>query len=94
MIVVALATAEATQIVGVLLVFALMVAPAASAMRLASGTRSGILLSILLAVATAWTGLALAYWTDWPTSFWIAALGAGLYLLSGLKTAKRRPIAG
>jgi zinc/manganese transport system permease protein len=90
MIVVALATAEATQIVGVLLVFALMVAPAASAIRIAPGTRSGILLSVLLAVATAWAGLALAYWTDWPTSFWIAALGAGLYLLSGLKVARAR----
>jgi zinc/manganese transport system permease protein len=94
MIVVALATAEATEIVGVLLVFALMVAPAASAIRLAPGTRSGIALSVLLAVATAWAGLALAYWTDWPTSFWIAALGAGLYLLSGLKAARWRRIAG
>ena len=90
MIVAALATAEATQIVGVLLVFALMVAPAASAMRLARSTRSGILLSIALAVTTAWMGLALAYWTDWPTSFWITTLGAVLYLLSGLNAAKWR----
>jgi zinc/manganese transport system permease protein len=90
MIIVALATAEATQIVGVLLVFALMVAPAASAMRLAPSTRSGIMLSIVLAVLTAWFGLALAYWTDWPTSFWITALGAAFYLLSGLKMMEWR----
>ena len=90
MIVVALATAEATQIVGVLLVFALMVAPAAAAIRLAPSTRSGIMLSVVLAVLTAWFGLALAYWTDWPTSFWITALGAAFYLLSGLKEARWR----
>ncbi|HVW56515.1 MAG TPA: metal ABC transporter permease [Rhizobiaceae bacterium] len=90
MIVVALATAEATQIVGVLLVFALMVAPAAAAIRLSPSTRSGIMLSVVLAVLTAWFGLALAYWTDWPTSFWITALGAAFYLLSGLKGARWR----
>jgi zinc/manganese transport system permease protein len=85
MVIVALATAEATQIVGVLLVFALMVAPAASAMRLARSTRAGVLLSVVLAVVTAWIGLILAYWTDWPTSFWITAFGGVFYLLAGLK---------
>jgi zinc/manganese transport system permease protein len=85
MVVVAVATAEATQIVGVLLVFALMVAPAASALRLTRRTGTGILLSVALAVAIAWAGLFLAYRTDWPTSFWITALGAAIYLASGLR---------
>ena len=39
--------------------------------------------SIALAVAFAWAGLALAFATDWPTSFWITTLGSGAYVLSG-----------
>ena len=83
MILVAFATAEAAQIVGVLLVFALMVAPAATAFRLTRGVFAGVLVSVALAVAIAWISLALAYRTDWPTSFWITALGAAAYLASG-----------
>ena len=35
-----------------------------------------------LALAEAWGGLTLAYYTDWPTSFWITALSGLVYLLS------------
>jgi zinc/manganese transport system permease protein len=80
MVIVAVATAEATQIVGVLLVFALMVAPAATSLLLTRGVLAGIVASILIAVAIAWASLTLAYFTDWPTSFFITALGAGAYL--------------
>jgi zinc/manganese transport system permease protein len=90
MVLVAIATAEATQIVGVLLVFALMVAPAASALNLTSGVGRGILLSVAIAVAIAWASLALAYRTDWPTSFWITALGAAAYVASGLAARLRK----
>jgi len=83
MVLVAFTTAEAAQIVGVLLVFALMVAPAATAFRLTRGVFAGIMVSIALAVAIAWISLVLAYRTDWPTSFWITALGAAAYLASG-----------
>ena len=82
MVIVAVTTAEAIQIVGVLLVFALMVAPAASASRLTRTVAGGVAASILLALSVAWAGLTLAFFTDWPTSFWITALGAALYLAS------------
>ncbi|WP_214473902.1 metal ABC transporter permease [Mesorhizobium sp. dw_380] len=84
MILVAVATAEAVQIVGVLLVFALMVAPAATALRLTRRVLAGIAVSIALAVVIAWVSLSLAFLTDWPTSFWITALGAAAYLISGM----------
>jgi zinc/manganese transport system permease protein len=80
--IVALATAECAQIVGVLLVFALMVGPSATAQRLTTRLGSGLLLSAALAVSEAWLGIALAWWTDWPTSFWITALSGSVYLLS------------
>ena len=78
--IVALATAECAQIVGVLLVFALMVGPAAAAQRLASGVAAGVLGSVLLALLEAWLGITLAFYTDWPSSFWITALSALVYL--------------
>ncbi len=82
--IVALATAECAQIVGVLLVFALMVGPAAAAQRLTGAVATGVLLSALLALAEAWLGITLAYYTDWPCSFWITALSAIVYLLTVL----------
>jgi len=91
MVIVALSTVAAMQIVGVLLVFALMVAPAASALRLTRGVAAGIATSIGLAVLIAWLSLGLAFLTDWPTSFWITLLGGLVYFASGLPIRRRRP---
>jgi zinc/manganese transport system permease protein len=82
MTIVALAVAESAQIVGVLLVFALMVGPPATAQRLVTGLWSGILLSAGIALAEAWLGIAIAYHTDWPVSFCIAILSALGYFLT------------
>ena len=80
----ALATAECAQIVGVLLVFALMVGPAAAAQRCAATVSAGVLLSIALALLEAWGGIALAYYTNWPSSFWITVLSSAVYMLAVL----------
>jgi zinc/manganese transport system permease protein len=82
--IVAATTAACTQIVGVLLVFALMVGPAATAQRLAGGVGAGLGLAVALALAEAWGGIALAFYTDWPSSFWITALSAAAYVLASL----------
>jgi zinc/manganese transport system permease protein len=77
--IVAIAVAESSQIVGVLLVFTLMVGPAAAAQHITSRLSLGIALSVVLALIDAWGGLTLAYYTDWPTSFWITALSGAVY---------------
>ncbi len=77
--IVALAVAESAQIVGALLVFALMVGPAAAAQRLTTRVGTGLFLSAALALLDAWAGITLAFYTDWPASFWITALSAGIY---------------
>jgi zinc/manganese transport system permease protein len=82
--IVALATAECAQIVGVLLVFTLMIGPAATAQQLTRGVLRGIAVSAALALIEAWGGIALAYQTDWPASFWITALSGAIYLASTL----------
>ncbi len=74
--IVALAVSECAQIVGVLMVFTLMVGPAAAAQRVTTGLWSGLILSAALALAEAWLGITIAYYTDWPVSFCIAVLSA------------------
>ena len=80
--IVGIAVAECAQIVGVLLVFTLMVGPAAAAQNFSRRLIGGVVLAACLALAEAWGGLTLAYYTDWPTSFWITALSGLVYLLS------------
>jgi zinc/manganese transport system permease protein len=89
--IVALATAECAQIVGVLLVFTLMVCPAAAAQQRTTGVGKGVLVSTALALASAWLGITLAFYTDWPTSFWITVLSVGMYLVTMLWRSEWRP---
>jgi zinc/manganese transport system permease protein len=83
--IVAIAVAEAAQVVGVLLVFALMVGPAAAAQNLCARLGWAVALSVVLALAETWLGIALAYLTDWPVSFWIVSLSCLGYALSLVK---------
>jgi zinc/manganese transport system permease protein len=86
---VGIAVAEAVQVVGVLLVFTLMVGPAAAAQNLTTRVGSGVALSVMFASIEALCGIALAYVTDWPASFWISALSAAIYLAAGAIDARR-----
>jgi zinc/manganese transport system permease protein len=80
--IVAVAVAECTQVVGVLLVFSLMVGPAAAAQRLTGKIGAGVALSAALALVEAWAGLILSYYSDWPASFCITAISAAVYFLT------------
>jgi zinc/manganese transport system permease protein len=84
---VGLAVAVSAQVVGVLLVFSLLVGPAAVAQRLTPRVWRGVALSVALALAQALGGVTLAFYTDWPASFWISALAASLYV-AGLVVIK------
>ncbi|HKA77929.1 MAG TPA: metal ABC transporter permease [Pseudolabrys sp.] len=86
--IVALAVSECAQIVGVLLVFTLMVGPPAAAQRVTTGLWSGLLVSAALALAEAWLGLTMAFYTDWPVSFCIALLSAFGYFTSLVLTTR------
>ena len=81
LLILALAVAEAVQIVGVLLVFALLVTPAAIAERLATRPASALLLSVLLALLFTWGGLVIAYYLPYPLGFFITTLAFGTYLV-------------
>ena len=84
---VAIAVSACAQIVGVLLVFTLMVGPPAAAQRITTGLWSGLFVSAALALAEAWSGLTMAFYTDWPVSFCIACLSAlGYFVCLALPT--------
>jgi zinc/manganese transport system permease protein len=76
----ALAVAQATQVVGVLLIFALLVAPAATAQRLTARPGRGVALSIGIALAITWASLIAAYFSAYPVGFFITSLALGAYL--------------
>jgi zinc/manganese transport system permease protein len=67
-----------------------MVGPAAAAERLTTRIGNGLFLSAGLALLEAWAGIALAFYTDWPASFWITALSAGVYGFTTLPLSSRR----
>ena len=80
LVVLALSVAVTVQIVGTLLIFALLVAPGASALLLSARPGRALVLSVLLSLAFTWLGLAFAYFTDLPVGFFITSLAFAAYL--------------
>lgn len=77
--------AEASQIIGALLVLGLLAAPGAAAARLTIRPWSGFWLSALLAVTAIWVGVWLAYLIPAaPASFTIMIVAAATYLAAGM----------
>ena len=82
-----MSAAEASQAIGALLLFGLLAAPPAAALRLTSRPWRALALSGLLAVLAVWIGLAVSYAAPkLPPSFTImtvATLEYGLAMLAG-----------
>ena len=91
MLLIAVATSIAVQVVGVLLIFALLVTPAAVAGRLARRPAEGIAISVGIALVVTWFGLFTSYYLPYPVSFFITSLVFVLYvavrLFQGLRSA-------
>jgi len=81
LVVVAVAVSFAVQVTGVLLIFSLMVTPAATAQYLSRRPSTAIAISIGIALMATWVGLFVAFYTIYPVSFFITAIAFGLYLL-------------
>ncbi|HEY1508007.1 MAG TPA: metal ABC transporter permease [Solirubrobacteraceae bacterium] len=80
LLVLGLSVAETSQITGALLVFALLVTPAATAHQLTSRPVLGVALSIAIALVVTWVGLALAYFSIYPVGFYVTSLAFALYV--------------
>ncbi|HXB17044.1 MAG TPA: metal ABC transporter permease [Solirubrobacteraceae bacterium] len=84
-----LAVAETAQITGALLVFALLVAPPASAQLITPRIGLSIALSALIGVLITWVGLALAYFYGDPVGFYITTLAFACYVIARVARALR-----
>jgi zinc/manganese transport system permease protein len=74
--------AEVSQITGALLVFALMVMPAAAAQQMTARPALSLVLSVVLAVAITWLSLGVAYYSTYPVGFYVSTFGFGVYVLA------------
>ena len=81
LLVVAVAVSFAVQVTGVLLIFSLMVTPAATAQYLSRRPQQAMMISVGIALMATWVGLFVAYYTPYPVSFFITGIAFGLYLL-------------
>lgn len=80
MLLVAVAVSFSVQVTGVLLIFSLMVTPAATAQYLSRRPDRAIVISVAIALAATWVGLFVAFYTPYPVSFFITGIVFGLYL--------------
>jgi len=86
LIVVALATTLTVPVVGALLVFSLMVGPAAAAQLLVARPGRAMTLATGFSVSIMWLALVAAYATEWPVGFFVASLSTLVYLGARLVT--------
>ncbi len=94
LVLLAVTIAMAIQVVGALLVFALLIAPAASAARLTHRPLTTILLSVVFGIAITWIGLILTIVGTGrylPASFYIATLATFTYFVAVLVSRWQAP---
>lgn len=90
MAILAVAVTEAVQVVGVLLIFALIVTPAAIAVRFTSRPALAIAIGVVLALVFTWLGLAIGYFSPHPVSFFITSIAFATYLAVRIAEPLRR----
>jgi zinc/manganese transport system permease protein len=86
LLVLGLAVAATAQITGVLLVFALLLGPAATARELTPSIGLGLALSVAVGLLTAWVGLGLSYFTNLPSGFFVTSIA--IVLFAGARVAR------
>lgn len=74
------ATAEASQITGTLLVFALLVMPAATAQALTARPVRALALTVAIGLVVTWLGLSVAYYTPFPVGFFVTSFAFAGYV--------------
>jgi len=90
LLIMAVATSMTVPVVGALLMFSLMIGPAAAARSFTGRPGRAIALSVVFGVVTVWTGIAVSYATNWPLGFFVGVGGAVCYLAGRAWLAIRR----
>jgi zinc/manganese transport system permease protein len=74
MLLLGFAVATAVQVVGVLLIFALLILPAASGQQLTARPARAIAWAVGIGVVCVWLGLLIGFYLPYPPSFFITTL--------------------
>jgi zinc/manganese transport system permease protein len=74
------AAAEVSQVTGSLLVFALLVLPPATAQRVSARPSVSLAVGVVIALLVTWIGLGAAFFSPYPSGFWITTLAFGAYV--------------
>lgn len=82
MVLLAISVTLASQVVGILLVFTLIIGPAGIATRFCRSVWTGLMISVLIGQFAVWAGILLACLTNWPPCFWITTILFVLYLVT------------
>jgi zinc/manganese transport system permease protein len=91
LLVLGVTAAAVSQITGSLLVFALLVTPAATAQRLTTRPGWSVFASVVIALIVTWLGLGVAYFSVYPIGFYVSSFGfAGFVLATGWKALSSR----
>jgi zinc/manganese transport system permease protein len=90
LLILGLAIAAVSQLTGALLVFALLVAPAASAQQITMRPLPGLALSVAFSLLTVWLALAIAYFSIYPVGFYVTTLAFALYVATRAANAIKR----
>jgi zinc/manganese transport system permease protein len=80
MVLLGFAVATAVQVVGVLLIFALLILPSASALQFSPQPARAILYGVVIAIGCVWLGLSIGFYLPYPPSFFITTLAFLCYL--------------
>ncbi|MBO0770108.1 MAG: metal ABC transporter permease [Actinobacteria bacterium] len=83
------AVAETAQITGALLVFALLVMPAATAQRLTLRPLASLALTVVIGWLVTWAGLIAAFYSPYPIGFYVTSFAFAAYLAAQLAAAAR-----
>lgn len=90
MLALAVAISIAVTIIGVLLIFALTVTPAAIGMRLSTRPLYAVMISVAVALFATWAGIFIGFYEIEPTSFFIVTIVFVMYLVVRLAPSIRR----
>lgn len=83
------AVAETAQITGALLVFALLVMPAATAQRLIPRPLASLVITVAIGWAVTWAGLIAAYYSPYPIGFYVTTFAFAAYLAAHAAASAR-----
>jgi zinc/manganese transport system permease protein len=81
LVLLAVTAAAVAQITGALLVFGLLVLPAAAAQLVTVRPARTVAAALVFALLIGWSALFAAYYTEYPVGFWLTTIAFGWYVL-------------